>query len=62
MKKQRPIEVRQGNITVKIYRVRDGSTASGIAFQVADKTGEKRKLHTFADEHEARQKATDIAT
>src|SRR5436190_763024 len=60
----KPIEIRppgNRNIVVKIYRVRDASTASGTAFQVADYTTGKRKLHTFAKETEARTRAGEIA-
>jgi integrase len=64
MKRRKPIEVtvpgKQGR--VKIYHTKDGGTASGYAFQVADYSSGKRKLWTFADEGEARAKAKDIIT
>lgn len=56
--KLKPIAVKVGNVTVKIYRVK---TRDYESFQVADFTSGKRKLISFASEQEARDEATKIA-
>lgn len=55
---QKPIVVKFGNASVRIYR---GHTRGYHYFQVADFSSGKRKLLTFSDEQEARTKAEDIA-
>lgn len=58
-----PIEVKVGNVVVKIYRSeRRKGDSSYTQFDVADYSGGPRKLHAFASEQKARDKATEIAT
>ena len=54
----KPIAVKVGNVTVKIYRVKNRGYDS---FQVADYSTGKRKLESFASEREARDVANTIA-
>lgn len=63
MKRRKPIRITVGNALVSIY-VRTQRKESGDyqVFEVADKTGGKRKLISFASEEDARAKATEIAT
>ena len=56
--KHKPIAVKVGNVTVKIYRVKNRGYDS---FQVADYSTGKRKLESFASEREARDVANTIA-
>ena len=56
--KHKPIAVKVGNVTVKIYRVKNRGYDS---FQVADYSTGKRKLESFASEREARDAANTIA-
>jgi site-specific recombinase XerD len=58
--KRKPIVVRVGAVTVKIYRVRPAGKPE--AFQVADFSTGRRRLREFADENEARGEAARIAT
>ncbi len=55
---RKPIAVKVGNVTVKIYRVR---THGRVSFQVADYSSGRRKLRSFSDERQARDEATNIA-
>lgn len=57
-KPQKPIAVKVGNVSVKIYhsnRVKAGQRYT--QFDVADYTSGRRKFISFADEGEARRKA-----
>ena len=56
--KRKPIALKVGNVTVKIYRVKNRGYDS---FQVADYSTGKRKLESFASEREARDVANAIA-
>jgi integrase len=58
VKATKPISVRVGNVTVKIYRVR---THGRPSFQVADYSSGKRQLISFSDESKARAEAGSIA-
>ena len=61
-KPRKPIAVRVGNVTVKIYRsYRIKARQSYTLFDVADYTSGRRKFISFADEGEARRKANEIA-
>ncbi len=62
VKRRKPIVVRAGNAQVRIY-TRTQTKASGEyrVFEVADYSGGKRKLLSFADEAEARTRANEIA-
>ena len=59
----KPIVVKVGNVQVKVYRsqrTKKGRTYD--QFNLADYSTGKRRLITFANERDARQKATEIAT
>lgn len=60
-----PRAVKDGSVTVKVYRVRHKSTAKGYAYTVAWTTPQGRQLVQFADEtaalQEARLKAAQLA-
>ena len=61
-KPQKPIAVKVGNVTVKIYRSnRIKAGQSYTQFDVADYSSGRRKFISFADEGEARRKASEIA-
>ena len=61
-KPQKPIAVKVGNVTVKIYRSnRTKAGKSYTQFDVSDYTSGRRKFISFADEAEARRKANEIA-
>ena len=55
----KPIKVQVGNAVVKIYRTKSRGYP---VFQVSDYSEGKRKLISYAEEQEARDKATQIAT
>ncbi|MCI0745368.1 MAG: hypothetical protein L0Y58_08195 [Verrucomicrobia subdivision 3 bacterium] len=59
MKRPKPIEIKRGNVIVKIYRVK---THGRNSFQVADYSSGRRKLISFSEEADARDKAAEIAT
>src|SRR5262245_32584660 len=60
--KAKPIEIKDGNVIVKIYRrIRKKGKARYQTFDVADYSTGRRKFISFADEQEARAKAQDIA-
>ena len=56
--KEKPIVVKFGNASVRVYR---GRTRDYHYFQVPDFSNGKRKLLTFSTEEDARAKAEDIA-
>lgn len=57
----KPIEIKSGSTTVKIYRsVREKAGKRYTQFDVADHRSGKRKLIAFADEKDARAKADEI--
>src|SRR5450432_422778 len=60
-----PKAVKSGSITVKVYRIKHASTASGWVYGVAWNAGEGRKMVQFADEpsamEEARLKAAQLS-
>jgi hypothetical protein len=55
----KPIVVKRGNVSVKIYRVK--SRAGYDSFQVADYSSGRRILRSFSEEEAARQQAAEIA-
>ncbi len=61
-----PREVKAGSVTVKVYRIRHKTTATGWVYTVAWSTPQGRKTSQFADEaealEEARIKAAQLAS
>jgi len=60
--KSRTIEIKRGNVVVKIYvvpRIKRGRRYT--EYKVADKSTGTRMLLTFGDEADARNKAAEIA-
>jgi integrase len=60
-KREWPKEITVGNVTVKVYRVKHASAAAGVAYVVAFKDGNQRKLAKFADPDEALREARQKA-
>ncbi len=60
--KSKIIEIKRGNVVVKIYVVaRNKHGRTYTEYKIADKSSGTRRLQTFGDEGEARQRAAAIA-
>lgn len=56
-KREWPKDITVGNVSVKVYRVKHASAATGFAYVVAYKHGNQRKLEKFSDPDEALREA-----
>ena len=56
--REKPIHVKQGAVTVKVYVT---NNAGYTEFKVVDYSTGHRRFHSFADETDARKKAKEIA-